>query len=276
METIDNTDYHFITLSNDIVDGDLNPEIGDEIAMLGYRGTDDSARQSAIYIAAYNSIDKELTAPLYAQYKGINDFNLTNHKYTWFSANSNQIRGNLIMTNGETVEDAIETTHVESVNDYWLASTLNSGVTYDTLGWSTTPPETTAVLKYLWHYQETLYSDGHSDRTTPSISGNYSKDGEDSYNVYVYSVNGNLTLLGEREVDLYAEVWKGSVNITSQVPTSAFSWERTSSDTEADEVWNRTKVGVGRFLHLTDADVIKKSVFNCVVDIDIIKSYITN
>jgi len=90
-ETIDEEDYHFIELSSTIKDGTLNPEEGDEIAMLGYRGTDDDSRQSAIYLAAYNSIDPTLKAPLIAHYKGINDFNLKNHKHTWFAANGNTI-----------------------------------------------------------------------------------------------------------------------------------------------------------------------------------------
>jgi hypothetical protein len=99
-ETIDDTDYHYLDLSGATVDGTLNPEVGDEIAMLGYRGTDDSNRQSAIYIAAYNSIDADLKAPLFAHYRGINDFNLKAHKYTWFAANGNTIKGNLCVTSG--------------------------------------------------------------------------------------------------------------------------------------------------------------------------------
>lgn len=106
-ESIDGTDYHYLDLSGTTVDGTLNPEVGDEIAMLGYRGTDDSNRQSAIYIAAYNSIDSELKAPLFAHYRGINDFNLKAHKYTWFAANGNTIRGDLLVDNGQNVKDYV-------------------------------------------------------------------------------------------------------------------------------------------------------------------------
>lgn len=110
-ETIDETDYHYITLDGSVVDGTLNPEIGDEIAMLGYRGTDDSSRQSALYLAAYNSIDTGVTAPLIAQYEGINDFNLASHRKTWFAANGNEVSGNLkvVTESGTTnVVDLIE------------------------------------------------------------------------------------------------------------------------------------------------------------------------
>lgn len=106
--TDDNLDYHYIDLSKSDYDGTLNPEVGDEIAMLGYRGTDDASRQSAIYLAAYSSLDPTLTAPLFCHYKGINDFNLSNHKFTWFAANGNEIRGNLRVETGQTIKDYLD------------------------------------------------------------------------------------------------------------------------------------------------------------------------
>ena len=104
----DDTEYHYIDLSKSDYDGTLNPEVGDEIAMLGYRGTDDASRQSAIYLAAYNSLDPTLTAPLFCHYKGINNFNLASHKYTWFAANGNEIRGNLKVETGQTIKDYLD------------------------------------------------------------------------------------------------------------------------------------------------------------------------
>ena len=65
-ELIDGEYYNWIQLDHWYCDGSLNPEKGDSIVMLGYRGTDDPQRQSAIYIAAYKSLDKGLTAPLLA------------------------------------------------------------------------------------------------------------------------------------------------------------------------------------------------------------------
>lgn len=121
---------------------------------------------------------------------------------------------------------------------------------------------------------ETSYSDGHTTQSVPSIVGNFAKDGENAIQVKVFSVNGNLTLVGDREVDLYAEVWNGSENITEQIPMSAFSWERTSDNPDADASWNLTKVGVGNTIHLADEDVIRRCNFDCIVSIEIIKQYI--
>lgn len=67
--------------------------VGDEIAMLGYRGIDEPARQSAIYESAYSALDTELVAPLHAVYQGINDFNLSSHRKTFYDATRNTFIG---------------------------------------------------------------------------------------------------------------------------------------------------------------------------------------
>lgn len=105
--TIEEKKYHYIVISTITKDGTVNPEIGDTIAMLGYRGTDDKKRQSAIYISAYTSLDKGLTAPLLAQYQGINDFNLESHRKSYFDAIGSKFVGNFEVSTGQTIEDYI-------------------------------------------------------------------------------------------------------------------------------------------------------------------------
>lgn len=95
--SIEEKKYHYIVISTVTKDGTVNPEIGDTIAMLGYRGTDDKKRQSAIYISAYTSLDKGLTAPLLAQYQGINDFNLESHRKSYFDAISSKFIGDFVV-----------------------------------------------------------------------------------------------------------------------------------------------------------------------------------
>lgn len=111
---------HYIIVSaakNEFV-GDVNPEIDDEVAMLGSR-VDDENRQSAQYLAAYASLDIDLKAPLFAQYKGINDFDLASHKITWFAAGltgagqvkglrENEITGSFRTSSGKSIEDLIK------------------------------------------------------------------------------------------------------------------------------------------------------------------------
>ena len=104
---IDGVKYNYITLSKTTVDGALNPEIGDSIVMCGYRGTDDAARQSAIYISAYTSLDNGLKAPLFAQYQGINDFNLQSHRKSYYDAVSAKFIGEFEATDGQNIIDII-------------------------------------------------------------------------------------------------------------------------------------------------------------------------
>lgn len=117
-ENIDMQYCHYIDISDTIFDGELNISVDDEVAMLGYRGDDDPARQNAIYISCYSSLDFEIQAPLICQYKGINDFNLASHKYTWFSGGvtdegkaagreANEIRGSIKLQDGKSLDDAM-------------------------------------------------------------------------------------------------------------------------------------------------------------------------
>ena len=104
---IDGVKYNYITLSKTTVDGTLNPEFGDSIVMCGYRGTDDKERQSAIYISAYTSLDNGLKAPLFAQYQGINDFNLQSHRKSYYDAVSAKFIGEFEATDGQNIIDII-------------------------------------------------------------------------------------------------------------------------------------------------------------------------
>ena len=129
-EKINGEDYHYIQLNGASKQGVLNPEIGDEIVMLGYRGTDDESRQSAIYISAYDSIDASLKAPFICHYKGINDFNISNHKYTWFAANGNTIQGNLLTQAGTNIEESISAIKQTSDSIRLMVANLK-GLEYD-------------------------------------------------------------------------------------------------------------------------------------------------
>ena len=98
--------YNFITLDwhgraqgRNITDGGETfteatssgvPEAGDNVAMLGSVATDndghfDYKRQSAIYLAAYDSLDMGLETPFLAFYYGIDDFCLSRHRKTHLS-----------------------------------------------------------------------------------------------------------------------------------------------------------------------------------------------
>ena len=89
--------YNYIVLSSSEKDPDGTsiPEVGDKIVQLGYNGlaSDSTQRQSAIILAAYNSPDAGLNAPMFAHYSGIDDFNLTSHRKTYIALQGSEFVG---------------------------------------------------------------------------------------------------------------------------------------------------------------------------------------
>lgn len=98
---------------------------GANVVMLGHRKqsseTNEQAlsRQSAIYISAYDvdsgAYDPNLRAPFYIQYRGINDFTLHSHRYSWWSSGvrsgdlpANRMRGDFVLTSGDSIEDYVQ------------------------------------------------------------------------------------------------------------------------------------------------------------------------
>ena len=61
---------------------------------------------------------------------------------------------------------------------YYLVSTKDTGITTETSGWQTTIPTMTEVNRYLWIYEEYVYTDGSTDHTTPRVTGVYGGRGE--------------------------------------------------------------------------------------------------
>lgn len=108
--TIDgeNVECHYIDLSKSYYDGTSEPEVGDKICQLGYRGNDDPARQSAIILSAYQSPDPNVTAPSIVQYAGINSFSLQGCIVNQMSPSQNLFTGNFKVVNGSTTTDVID------------------------------------------------------------------------------------------------------------------------------------------------------------------------
>lgn len=65
-----------------------------------------------------------------------------------------------------------------SITEYYLVSPLSSGITVDTVGWSTSIPTMTPVNRYLWNYEVFTYSDGSTDALDPKVIGVYGDTGQ--------------------------------------------------------------------------------------------------
>lgn len=103
----DGVKYHYILISDTVRVGAVQPEVSDSIVMFGHRGTDED-RKSAIYISAYKSLDMGLTAPCFAQYRGIDDFDLSNHRQSYLDAKGAKFIGDFEVSSGKSVQDLID------------------------------------------------------------------------------------------------------------------------------------------------------------------------
>ena len=99
-------------------------EIGDDIAMLGHRmqdaeeraSEDMKARQSAVYITAYASYDTELTPPLMAFYKGVDDFDLSSHRGTYMDANGSRFVGRFVSSStNQDIENLMNGSEIDII-----------------------------------------------------------------------------------------------------------------------------------------------------------------
>lgn len=84
------------------------PEAGDQIVQLG--SVDETERQSAIIMSAYNNVylDPSILSPSIVQYTGINDFNLSNHRYNVIAKSGNIFKGEFKTTTNVDIEDLIQ------------------------------------------------------------------------------------------------------------------------------------------------------------------------
>ena len=64
---------------------------------------------------------------------------------------------------------------IVEIKEWYLATSLETGVTKDTDGWTTSIQTMDDTNKYLWNYEEVVYSIGSSDISEPIIIGIYNK-----------------------------------------------------------------------------------------------------
>lgn len=85
--------------------------------------------------------------------------------------------------------------------------------------------------------------------------------------VVVRSDRGNVIFNGEGTRVLTARVMRRNEDITATIAPSYFSWERTSSDPTDDLIWNKLHRGIGSTCTVTEQDIVRSAVFDCVVEV---------
>lgn len=77
---------------------------------------------------------------------------------------------------------------ITSVTEMYLASALASGVTKETIGWSTSVQSVSAEKPYLYNYEIIMYTDGTQAETDIALIGHWGSDGTDGKGIEVKGV----------------------------------------------------------------------------------------
>lgn len=98
--------------------------------------------------------------------------------YIWQRTVTYDGSGNVVTTSSPVCITSASRS-IESVVNYYLATSASSGVTTQTEGWKTNVSEaiTDKDKKYLWNYEVVNYTYGDPDISDPIIIGNYATDG---------------------------------------------------------------------------------------------------
>lgn len=218
--------YNWITISTTTFDGTLNPEVGDSIAMLGYRGTDDEKRQSAIYITAYASFDRGVEAPFIAQYKGIKDFDIEKYRTSWWSLKTNKFVGDFVIeSSGKNVVDFINEKYsslsatIDGINTKVVNNTnsiTKLGTNLETTNSNITALETTVNEKYA---ELNVKADGISSKVednTKKITtlGNNLETTNSNITALETTVSENYSTLDQKADGISTKVSENTTKIT--------------------------------------------------------------
>lgn len=104
---------------------------------------------------------------------------------------------------------------IKSVTEYYLSTTLSSGVTTSTTGWTTTIQSLTSTNKYLWNYELITYTDDTTATISPVIIGVYGDKGD----------KGNT---GDKGADAYAVMLTNESHIFAGNVSSAIAASTTT------------------------------------------------
>lgn len=141
------TDRHKLKNESPQDIGDI-PKVGDDLVQIGNR--DNKERQSVMMSCAYNSFDPELKPSYWAHYMGVNDYDISKHRYTWFAANGSQVTGNFKVQsdNGglESIEDYMK--GLASENSAVLYKLVMSGSQFNVKADGSLSPQFISIYAY--------------------------------------------------------------------------------------------------------------------------------
>lgn len=215
-QSVDGSDYHYIDLSKDTAaSGSDAPAAGDDIVQLGYRGTDDTGRQTAILIAGASA---DNSSPFIRLFEGINTFALPSD-VEQLKPGDNRLKGVLRMMEGSTLEDGRDINHLGTSRGNLL---LNTGFTGDyesvdvvaSTEITGSKPIYSDPLKYWEASNVTVNADDASASGFSAHVGVLSQQVENGmtegeWYMLSMTINGNVTLTcGNESKTFTTEEWK--------------------------------------------------------------------
>ncbi|UDM72738.1 hypothetical protein [Vagococcus fluvialis] len=93
--------------------------------------------------------------------------------------------------------------------------------------------------------------------------------GEDAYNIQIISSQGSVFRNGNGRTKLFAFVYKGAKDITEELNSACFIWNRASQDEDSDKAWNDKYAGGRKSIEITNEDVYKRATFSCSIDMEL-------
>jgi hypothetical protein len=173
--------------------------------------------------------------------------------------NANQIQ--LTATDTTPLDTVLEQT-VKSVDTLFVSSSSNTTAPGDTADWQTTAPMWQEGM-YIWQKTRTIYVNGTVVDSEPTcISG---ADGVSPIFVEITSSAGTIYINNNINTTLMAKVYQKNQDITDEFPSRAFLWEKYDSDGSKDTEWSYA----GKTVLVSNIDIWKKAMFNCIVDIEL-------
>ena len=98
--------------------------------------------------------------------------------YTYSDGSTQKTSKKVISVQGVDGNNGNNGISITKVENFYLVSTLNTGITTSTSGWVATPPLTTTTNKYLWNYEKITYSSGNPTLTKPCVIGVHGSTGD--------------------------------------------------------------------------------------------------
>lgn len=131
---------------------------------------------------------KGYAAPSIMTYWNAPDFSWSCSKAAFGDGYVDDVTGHLWQADSEKWKDLgkIQGVGISKVEEFYLTSANNTGITVNTSGWTATVQTPTKDKRYLWNYEQITYTDGKVEKTQPCIIGMYSEDGRGISSIVEY------------------------------------------------------------------------------------------